>query len=842
MKTRKKLLLLLVIPFLLGVMSACSKEAVDDNIEVYSQGEIEDKEIVIENNDFEFHFFPETTQFYVLKKSTGFIWHSNPENTEDQGGFRKELESTLTLRYNTESGSKTLLNNYGLSIEKGNYTYEKLENGVKVNYTIGNVDKVYYVPKAVPESRFLEFYDKMSKSVQSQISMSYRVYDINNLRKSDDKEALIATYPDIVDEPIYVMMDGTPQYLIEMAEEKFAEVGYTAEDYEIDAARYSSTKSQDTPVFNVSVIYELKDDGLEVSIPLSDVKYKQKYPIVEIRPLPYFGAGGESDEGFIFVPEGSGAIINFNNNKHSQNSYRTDIYGWDYALSRDAVIDETRMNMPLFGISKNGSSFICILEEGNSYSFIEAAVSGSSHGYNYACANYNLLHSEEMDISAKSDKTVRMFEEKLPDEVLVQKYIFIDNEDYVSMATKYRQYLMNRFPVLVKKTESDLPVAVEIIGAIDRTKHYLGIPFRRPYELTSYEEAQGIIKELNEAGISDLNVNYKGWFNGGILHKAPNKVKLINELGSKKDFKNLVKYTDENDVNLYLGATIQFVYNNSLIDNFVVIRDGAKHVNRKVVELKPYSPVYYGKIDDLYTYYLAKPSYYMNNLNSYAKEIAKRGVKGIAFEDIGMILSADYNKKNPVSREEVKNMQMEKLKELASEEYNIMIRSGNMYAVPYADFIIDLNLGTKGYNIIDDEIPFYEIVLHGLVSYAGSAINLSPDYTKNLLKTVETGAGLYFCFMSADAFDLRDSRYTNYYSSNFNDWKDEAVELYQKMKDDFGHLYNQFITDHQKLAAGVYLTQYEDGTKVIVNYNDRAYNHKGIQVPAKDYIVEGGKQ
>ena len=32
MKTRKKLLLLLVIPFLLGVMSACSKEAVDDNM------------------------------------------------------------------------------------------------------------------------------------------------------------------------------------------------------------------------------------------------------------------------------------------------------------------------------------------------------------------------------------------------------------------------------------------------------------------------------------------------------------------------------------------------------------------------------------------------------------------------------------------------------------------------------------------------------------------------------------------------------------------------------------------------------------------------------------------
>ena len=48
---------------------------------------------------------------------------------------------------------------------------------------------------------------------------------------------------------------------------------------------------------------------------------------------------------------------------------------------------------------------------------------------------------------------------------------------------------------------------------------------------------QGIIKELNEAGISDLNVNYKGWFNRDYSYKAPNKVKLINELGSKKILK-----------------------------------------------------------------------------------------------------------------------------------------------------------------------------------------------------------------------------------------------------------------------------------------------------------------
>ncbi|NLO08812.1 MAG: hypothetical protein GX129_02970 [Clostridiales bacterium] len=842
MKNRKKLLLLLVITLLLGVTSACSKEVEEDSIEVYSYDEITEKEVILENDNLELHFFPETTQFYIVKKSTGYIWRSNPENTSDQGGFRKELESTITLRYNTESGSKTLLNNYGLSIEKGNYSYEIIDNSIKVNYTVGNVNKVYYIPKAVPESRFLEFYDKMSKSAQNQISMSYRIYDLNKLRKTDDRDALIAAYPDLEVEPVYVMMDGTPDYLIAMAEEKFAEVGYTVEDYEIDAARYGSSSTKDIPVFNVSIIYELTDEGFEVQIPLQDIEYKNKYPIVEIRPLPYFGAGGKTDDGFIFVPDGSGAIINFNNQKQSQNNFKSDLYGWDYALNRDAVIDENRSNMPIFGLSNNGSSFICILEEGNSYSFVEASVSGSSHDYNYVAANYNLIHSELMDITAKSDRTVRMFEQNLPDEVLKQRYILLDDDDYVSMATVYREYLMDRFPMLTKKTESDLPVAVEIIGAIDRTKHYMGIPVRRPYELTSYEEALGIIKELKEVGFTDLSINYNGWFNGGILHKAPNKVKLVSELGSKKDFRNLVNYTNENDVNLFLATSIQFVYNNSSTDNFIAIRDAAKYVNRKLIELAPYNPVFFGLMDSVYTYHLANPSYYMENFNKYANGIAKYDANGIAFNDIGMVLSADYNRKNRVSREEIKNMQMEKLEGLSSNGYNLMVRSGNMYAVPYADFIIDVNLATKGYNIIDEEIPFYQIALHGLVSYAGTPINLAPNRETSLLKTVETGAGLQFSFMEADIFDLQDSRYTQYYSSDFSALKDETRDLYNKMKSDFGHLYNQFITDHQKLANGVYMTEYEDGTQVIVNYNERAYTHKGNEVPAKDYIVEGGKQ
>ncbi len=672
--------------------------------------------------------------------------------------------------------------------------------------------------------------------------MNYKIYDINDLGKKDNKEELLATYPDLATEKVYVLREGTQDYLKQKIEDIFTVAGYTQADYDLDAARYSATSSSEKPIFNVSVIYELEDNGLVMSIPLNEVEYKSGYPLVELRPLGFFGAGGLNDEGFLIVPDGSGGLINFNNLKQSQNPYSSNVYGWDYAENRDALIDETKASMPIFGISNNSASFICILDEGASYATIEADVSGRMHSYNYAAANYALVHNELMDISAKSDTTVRMFQKDLPDEMLTQRYIFIDENDYPTMATTYREYLMANNSELIKLTETDLPVAVEIIGAVDRTKHVLGVPTRQPDALTTYDDAVNIVDQLLSYGITDLRIKYNGWFNDGVQHDVPNKVKLISELGSKKDFKNMVSYMDEKNVKLYLESTFQFVYNNSTFDNFMSIRDGAKLVNRKLVELYPFHPVWFGEDQDKSMYYLAKPKYYIKNMEDYAAELADLGVKNIAFGDIGSYLGADYNEKDEVSREANLKLQQEEMAKLSSEGYSMMIETGNMYAAEYADMIVELNLATKGYNIIDEEIPFYEIVLHGLVPYAGEAVNLAEDYEKNLLKTVETGAGLYFLFMQEDSFALQESNYTKYFSSEFSQWSDITSELYTRMKKDFGHIYNQYIVDHQKLDDGVYMTEYEDGTKVIVNYNESAYTHNQTEIPAKDYIVEGGKQ
>lgn len=828
-------------------MTACSKEVVEDDLSVYSFDEIKEEEIVVENDNLSLHFNPVTTQFYIVNKSNQQTWYSNPVDAENDtlavGSYKKDLMSTIYLNYSSESGSPTSMNSYGSSVEKGNYTYEHIENGIRVNYTIADLNKVFIIPTGVSESRFLSFFDKIDASQQSMVKNNFKIYDINKPRKGENPEELTELYPDYVNEKIYVLREDTNNNaLLAKVEGLFAGAGYTEEDYKADTANNQKKGGSKKPMFNVSIEYVLDEDSLLVRIPMKDIEYKSSNPIINIRPLGYFGAGGIEDEGFILIPEGSGGIINFNNGKESQNIYMSTVYGRDYAEYKDAIIDERRSIFPVYGISRDNGSMICVIEEGSAHSVIEADVSKNIHNYNYVAANYNLIRNALMNISAKTDTTVRRFQESLPDEDLVQRYIFIDDTDYSTMAKTYREYLVERYPQLVKKTESEVPMAVELIGALDRTKHVIGIPTRQPDELTSYTEAKQIIEKFVNHGVSNLSVKYNGWFNDGYLHTTPDKVKLVPELGSKKEFKSLVNYANDNDVTLYLSAAFQFVYNNGMFDNFRTVRDSVRYVNREIAELLPYSTIYYAEADWLYKYHLAKPSYYMQTIDSYAKEIADLGIKNISFRDIGAVLAADYDSKNEVSIEAAKNMQVEKLAQLKEQDYNIMVPAGNIYTVPYADIIVDMEIDPKRHTLIDEEVPFIQLALHGLVEYTGSPLNLSPEYKKAVLKSAETGAGLYFSLMAADSFELQDSRYVHYFSSDIENWETEAVELYKRFNSELGHTYNLYMVGHEKLANDVYMTEYEDGTKVIVNYNRNAYTYNGKEVPGMDFYVEGGKR
>lgn len=93
--------------------------------------------------------------------------------------------------------------------------------------------------------------------------------------------------------------------------------------------------------------------------------------------------------------------------------------------------------------------------------------------------------------------------------------------------------------------DTETPVALEIIGAVDKVKQVFGVPVSSPLELTTYKEAQEMVEELYGEGLSNMSVKLSGWMNGGVQQKMLDSVNLISDLGSKKDLQNMIDSAEE---------------------------------------------------------------------------------------------------------------------------------------------------------------------------------------------------------------------------------------------------------------------------------------------------------
>lgn len=799
-------------------------------------------EMVLENDRLKFVLDPETTQFSVTVKDTGAVWNSTPLDAENDPLALKvdkeKLQSTLVLTYSTINGVDTIYSNYAYSMKNQIYDIEKGEDYIKVYYSIGDTEKEYVIPTVIREDDYEKLVGNLEQAMQVMVSQYYKKYDINNLSKSDDKEELLADYPIMESEIIYVLRNTAKDSVKLKFEQAFEEAGYTYEQYLEDKELDLSTTSSNGPVFNVNMIYRLDGDDLTVEIPMNEIEYNEKYPILYLSVLPYFGAAGTEEQGFMFVPEGGGSIINFNNGKIAQNSYYANVYGWDMATVRTAVVHETRTYFNVFGVSKNDNSFICIMEKGAPYAAVQADISGRNNSYNAVNAIYNITHREQYNVSDRYNGNMFVYEDSLAQESLVNRYCFVDSGSYIDMANTYNKYLQNKYgEYFVLNDDTEAPVAVEIVGAVDKVKQVCGVPVSRPLKLTTYKEADEMVQELKSDGFNNMSVKLSGWMNGGIQQEILKDVHLISDLGSKKDLKNLISNANENEIPVYLNGITNYAHNSNIFDGFLTFTDTARLVSKEKAELYPYSTVTYAQRDSQEPYYLLKPAIIEQMVNNLTKTASDMNAN-VSFHDIGYQLSSDFSRKTPVSRQTMLYNQAAQVKAIQDSGTGVMINMGNDYAIPYADIVTNMDLSGSEYTIIDAKVPFYQLAVHGYVNYTGEALNLTQNEEEEILESAEYGAGLYFTIMRETAFALQKTLYTEYFGADYSAWHDRMVDIYTRYNDELGHTFNQRMVNHELMTEKLSCTTYEDGTKVYVNYGYEEYvTNDGIKVPARDYLV-----
>jgi hypothetical protein len=95
-------------------------------------------------------------------------------------------------------------------------------------------------------------------------------------------------------------------------------------------------------------------------------------------------------------------------------------------------------------------------------------------------------------------------------------------------------------------------------------------------------------------------------------------------------------------------------------------------------------------------------------------------------------------------------------------------------------------------------VPFFGMVLHGYINLAGSPTNMAGDIDYETLRLIENGAAPYFTLSYQNTAELRSQEsLVEYFSVQYGIWKEDLVELYNKLNADLAPLQTSLIDNHE---------------------------------------------
>ena len=582
------------------------------------------------------------------------------------------------------------------------------------------------------------------------------------------------------------------------------------------------------------VVLTLKDDELIVAVPFKDIREGTEYKISRIAILPVFGAASSKADGYCFYPDGCGAISKFstkNVNLPAQ-TFTWTTYGNDDLNIKDylsaQINNEQQAMLPVFGLKNGNNAFVSVITGGDADSTINYTPSNSIADLNSIYADFIYRRTIDMTEIAKSDLKTDQEEQVLKFDNAIQKkdaqvtYLFLagSDADYSGMADRYRDYLLaNNGIKTTNKQPSAAPLSLDIfMGAYEDRAMFS--PF---HTMTTFSQSEEILKTLSSNKVTNVMTTLIGWNTGG-YRNAVMPASAESKLGGQSGLDTLGKYVKSNDSQLYLDENYKFL--NDKYFSFSKKSDITIQGDTLPALLT----------ENNVTTYLPNRYVVFNKFITPLLKLSEKMDTGVSLEGIGSLLYPDYNTIHPLTRMESEQLTIDNLKSIANKGINIA-SEGNYYTLTESSYIRDLPDIDSGLETTDEVVPFYQMVVHGIIPYSSTPGNLSADLTLMKLKWIEYGYMPSFEVTANSAQELKYTDYNMLFSSQFSQWKDTIISISNEINSKLGSTFNQKMIAHNQIANDVFKTVYGNGVSIYVNYNDNQVTVEGKTIPAKDYIV-----
>lgn len=579
--------------------------------------------------------------------------------------------------------------------------------------------------------------------------------------------------------------------------------------------------------FDVQVT--LTETGIQVFIPEDSIVEADNSAtrLQSIYVYPFFGSSyGYDNNGYLFVPDGCGALISTGQQTVAAENYEKQIYGSDLGMGSFRGEDTESMlksaeniYMPVFGsILEEGKQGIAgIVTEGDEYCRIAAHVSGIRTPYNLIMPKFILRETYQMKLDQGGSSLTSNQIERNPGDLCITYVLLTDGEaDYMGIAHAYRQYLTdNGILELHGESAGDVPMKLELI----LSEQEEGLLWSKTVTMTTLEQAHQILQELYDAGLHQMNVVLRGYSGGGASGAAPSDFSFTGKVGSKSQWKKEIARLAEMGIDVSLYADFSRGYEGA---GGYGNGQQAQAINR--IMLQAFEN---GRFNWL------APSFAAESLENFSAKASSLGMTSISVDSFGSVLYSNWNRKNVSTRADAVRIQQQ------ADNGGMKL---NLYA-PYAyiwekcDAVYDIPSGSSNYYIFTDTVPFMQIVLKGCIPCYSEGWNFHANARRDLLQCVEYGTYPSWYVSNEDSVELINTASSWIYSSQYSVWKDSIIREYGEINEALKSVTGACIQDRVPLDEDVVRVDYDNGVSIYVNYSQTDWTGDGVTVGKETYLV-----
>ena len=801
-------------------------------------------------------YLGENYDIALLDRATGAVWSSNRARYEEAGAVAGEADlSQVSIRFYDQTDTLATLNSYPAAsggADADQVTVEEQDGVLRVTYAFGTrLEDLLLAPAFSAQT-----YDALIETAQSFIDageltvmqvgrfkMGY-IHLVYDDLTEDDRAAYTKQYPKFPElGELYAMKPNLTNRQKREISQMSALFGLTQESIDQEIARLGEVaqRQDQSPYFEIPIEYRLDGRDLLVTLDTAGIVEQKGYHLYRVELLGGLGAVYGAD-GDLFVPDGSGALIGAGTKDGLLRQVSLPFYGTDMGLDIQNSSDLSPDNVfPVFGLREGGRMLAVTAESGEAMAGITAALPDDTSPYARITPYYTYRVKDSVDLGGTgSTGTQNVYADGVSAYPFVLRYhpLYGGSADWCGLAQWYRQYLTQTGCLPDAPTTEAARLDIDLLGAFTKRELRYGVQTDAEKAATTFAAAQDILRQLAQGGITAVDLNYLGMFDGGLDHRLAGSSSVCGVLGGSDGFAALLDAAGGSGAAVYPAVELTRVYRRGggLDQNAQLSR----YLGRQFAEIAAFRPADGTRAADRVGY-LVSPAAMPGVAGKVADSIARFDNAPLYLPSVGSLLAADYHENDEIDREQSKLLVAAALSVLRDAGSRLKLDAGQTYALPYAAALTNVPIDGSDLTVYSDSVPFVGMVLHGRIAYAGPAIDRRGDTREALLRTLESGAGLHYLLMAEEATVFADTAYTDYYSLSAGQWIDEIVQTAADTAAFYRAVQGRTFLRRDTLADGLYACRYEGGVTLYVNYADTDRTAEGRTVAARGFLLAGGE-